>query len=134
MISIHWFFTALRPVVSSFPLLSRLLTPITVLRSSAIVALTWTQRFTIASSSDSSLHAGRSSRLRVLSSPHRGRINNRKKRAHDLRRTCAKLCRKNGGDLEQIKFLLGHSSIQTTERYLGSEQDLAVAVNDNLGL
>ena len=54
--------------------------------------------------------------------------------AHDLRRTCAKLCRKNGGDLEQIKFLLGHSSIQTTERYLSSEQEIAVAVNDNLGL
>ena len=54
--------------------------------------------------------------------------------AHDLRRTCAKLCRKNGGDLEQIKFLLGHSSIQTTERYLGSEQEIAVAVNDSLGL
>ena len=54
--------------------------------------------------------------------------------AHDLRRTCAKLCRKAGGDLEQIKFLLGHSSIQTTERYLGSEQDFALAVNDNLGL
>jgi integrase len=54
--------------------------------------------------------------------------------AHDLRRTCAKLCRKAGGDLEQIKFLLGHSSIQTTERYLGSEQELVVAVNDNLGL
>jgi integrase len=54
--------------------------------------------------------------------------------AHDLRRTCAKLCRKNGGDLEQIKFLLGHSSIQTTERYLGSEQELVVAVNDSLGL
>jgi integrase len=53
--------------------------------------------------------------------------------AHDLRRTCAKLCRKAGGDLEQIKFLLG-SSIQTTERYLGSEQEIAVAVNDNLGL
>ena len=53
--------------------------------------------------------------------------------AHDLRRTCAKLCRKNGGDLEQIKFLLGHSSIQTTERYLGSEQDIEIAVNDNLG-
>jgi integrase len=52
--------------------------------------------------------------------------------AHDLRRTCAKLCRKAGGDLEQIKFLLGHSSIQTTERYLGSEQDIAVAVNDGL--
>jgi len=54
--------------------------------------------------------------------------------AHDLRRTCAKLCRKSGGDLEQIKFLLGHSSIQTTERYLGSEQEIAVAVNDNLGI
>ncbi len=54
--------------------------------------------------------------------------------AHDLRRTCAKLCRKSGGDLEQIKFLLGHSSIQTTERYLGSEQEIAVAVNDSLGL
>jgi integrase len=30
--------------------------------------------------------------------------------AHDLRRTCAKRCRKSGGDLEQIKFLLGRSS------------------------
>ena len=54
--------------------------------------------------------------------------------AHDLRRTCAKLCRKAGGDLEQIKFLLGHSSIQTTEQYLGSEQELQSAVNDHLGL
>ncbi len=54
--------------------------------------------------------------------------------AHDLRRTCAKLCRKAGGDLEQIKFLLGHASIQTTERYLGSEQDIATAVNDDLGI
>jgi integrase len=54
--------------------------------------------------------------------------------AHDLCRTCAKLCRKSGGDLEQIRFLLGHSSIQTTERYLGSEQEIAIAVNDSLGL
>jgi integrase len=54
--------------------------------------------------------------------------------AYDLRRTCAKLCRKNRGDLEQIKFLLGHASIQTTERYLSSEQEIAVAINDNLGL
>ena len=54
--------------------------------------------------------------------------------AHDLRRTCAKLCRKSGGDLEQIKFLLGHSSVQTTERYLWSEQEIEIAVNDSLGL
>ncbi len=54
--------------------------------------------------------------------------------AHDLRRTCAKLCRKAGGDIEQIKFLLGHSSIQTTERYLGSEQEIEIAVNDGLGI
>jgi integrase len=54
--------------------------------------------------------------------------------AHDLRRTCAKLCRKNGGDLEQIKFLLGHASAQRTERYLGSEQEIAIAVKDTLGL
>jgi hypothetical protein len=28
----------------------------------------------------------------------------------------------------------GHSSIQTIERYLGSEQDIEITVNDNLGL
>jgi integrase/recombinase XerD len=53
---------------------------------------------------------------------------------HDLRRTCAKLCRKAGGELEQIQLLLGHASIQTTERYLGTEQSLAHAVNDAIGL
>jgi len=53
---------------------------------------------------------------------------------HDMRRTCAKLCRAAGGDLEQIQFLLGHASIQTTERYLGSRQNLKEAVNDCLGL
>jgi site-specific recombinase XerD len=38
---------------------------------------------------------------------------------HDLRRTCAKLFHVNGGELEQIQFLLGHASVLTTERYLG---------------
>jgi integrase len=55
-------------------------------------------------------------------------------RPHDLRRTCAKLCRKAGGELEQIQLLLGHASIATTERYLGSKQDLEHAPNDRLGL
>ena len=31
-------------------------------------------------------------------------------------------------------MLLGHASIQTTERYLGTMQNLTVAVNDDLGL
>ena len=53
---------------------------------------------------------------------------------HDVRRTCAKLCRKSGGDLEQIQMLLGHASIQTTERYLGMQQNLIEAVNDKLGI
>jgi integrase len=55
-------------------------------------------------------------------------------RPHDLRRTCAKLCRSGGGELEQIQLLLGHASIQTTERYLGTRQNLAAAPNDRLGL
>ena len=46
---------------------------------------------------------------------------------HDLRRTCAKLCRAGGGELEQIQLLLGHASVQTTERYLGTKQDLVHA-------
>jgi site-specific recombinase XerD len=53
---------------------------------------------------------------------------------HDLRRTCARLCHQAGGELEQIQFLLGHVSIQTTERYLGCKQRLSNAVNDQLGL
>jgi integrase len=36
---------------------------------------------------------------------------------HDLRRTCAKLCRAGGGEFEQIQMLLGHASAQETERY-----------------
>jgi integrase len=53
---------------------------------------------------------------------------------HDLRRTCARLCHLAGGEIEQIQFLLGHASVQTTERYLGCKQKLSQAVNDHLGL
>ena len=52
---------------------------------------------------------------------------------HDLRRTCAKLCHVNGGELEQIQFLLGHVSVLTTERYLGCKQNLEEPVNDRFG-
>jgi hypothetical protein len=44
------------------------------------------------------------------------------------------LCHQAGGELEQIEFLLGHVSVQTTERYLGCKQRLRNAVNDRLGL
>jgi len=53
---------------------------------------------------------------------------------NDLRRTCAKLCRAAGGELEQIQLLLGHASVQTTERYLGTKQDLVRAPNDAIKL
>ena len=53
---------------------------------------------------------------------------------HDLRRTCARLCRESGGALEQIQLLLGHASVQTTMNYLGTKQNLTEAVNDRLGL
>jgi len=53
---------------------------------------------------------------------------------HDLRRTCAKLCHDSGGELEQIQFLLGHASVQTTERYLGCKQNLGSPVNDHFKL
>jgi integrase len=49
---------------------------------------------------------------------------------HDLRRTCARLCHGAGGELEQIQFLLGHASVQTTERYIGCRQKFRDAVND----
>jgi site-specific recombinase XerD len=53
---------------------------------------------------------------------------------HDLRRSCAKLCHAAGGELEQIQFLLGHVSVQTTERYLGCKQRIRGAVNDRIGI
>ena len=53
---------------------------------------------------------------------------------HDLRRTCARLCHQAGGELDQIQFLLGHVSVQTTERYLGCKQRISNAVNDRIGI
>lgn len=53
---------------------------------------------------------------------------------HDLRRTFAKLAHKGGSSIDQIQLSLGHDSIQTTEKYLGVEQDLTDAPCDHLGL
>lgn len=57
---------------------------------------------------------------------------------HDLRRTCAQLCRNpedgSKGDIEQIQFMLGHADVRTTQRYLGTGQGLDHAINDALGL
>jgi site-specific recombinase XerD len=51
---------------------------------------------------------------------------------HDLRRSCARMCHGAGGEIEQIQFLLGHASVQTTERYIGCKQKLGQAVNDRI--
>ena len=38
------------------------------------------------------------------------------------------------GTSNRFNCCLGHASVQTTERYLGTEQNLTMAVNDTLGL
>ena len=53
---------------------------------------------------------------------------------HDLRRTCVRLCRDAGGELDEIQFLPGHVSVQTTAIYLGCKQRLQNAVNDRIGI
>ena len=47
---------------------------------------------------------------------------------HDLRRTFAKLAHQGRVPLEQIQLSLGHASIQTTERYLGSPHETEIIV------
>jgi len=53
---------------------------------------------------------------------------------HDLRRTFAKLADKAGAPLVQIQKTLGHASVQTTERYIGADQDLHNAPSDYIRL
>ncbi len=51
----------------------------------------------------------------------------------ELRSAC---CRAAGGEsLEQIQFLSGDVSVQTTERYLGCTQRISIGhVNDRIGI
>lgn len=51
-------------------------------------------------------------------------------RPHDARRTCARLCRTGNAALEDVQELLGHSSIQTTERYLGRTEGFRRAITN----
>ncbi len=62
------------------------------------------------------------------------KLGNPKIAPHDLRRSCARLCHVAGGELEQIQFLLGHVSVQTTEKYLACKQRFRGAVNDRIGI
>ena len=42
--------------------------------------------------------------------------------------------RKGGSPIDRTRLSLGHDSIQTTEKYLGVEQDLTDSPCDHLGL
>jgi Protein of unknown function (DUF3738) len=63
-----------------------------------------------------------------------GKIGVNKLAPDDLWRSCAHLCRAAGAELQQIQFLPGHISVQTTERYLGCTQRIASAVTDKIGI
>lgn len=65
---------------------------------------------------------------------HRARCAIESAGALNLRRSFAKLAHKGRAAVEQIQLSLGHSSITTTERYLGVRQDLTDAPCDHLGL
>lgn len=54
----------------------------------------------------------------------------KKLRPHDLRRTYARIGYDAGIDIGQISKLLGHTSIATTQRYLGLQIDLKKTVSD----
>ena len=51
---------------------------------------------------------------------------------HDLRRTHARLAREAGSDLEQIQFALGHENVNTTQIYLGNNQNFNRTPGDML--
>lgn len=53
---------------------------------------------------------------------------------HDLRRSFARLAHAGHSPLEQIQMSLGHSSVATTERYIGARQNLKDAPCDRLGI
>jgi site-specific recombinase XerD len=55
-------------------------------------------------------------------------------RPHDLRRSFARLAHKGHSPIEQIQISLGHQSLETSQKYIGVQQDLNDAPCDHLGL
>ena len=51
-------------------------------------------------------------------------------RPHDLRRSFARMAYENHAAIEQLSITLGHSSISTTERYIGAKQNFRLAPCD----
>ena len=51
---------------------------------------------------------------------------------HSLRRTKATLIYKRTGNLRAVQFLLGHTKIESTVRYLGIEVDDAIAIAEQV--
>jgi len=54
--------------------------------------------------------------------------------AHDLGRSFAKLSFQGGCMLDQLQLSLGHASIVTTQRYLGSQQSFTTAPCDFIAM
>ena len=65
---------------------------------------------------------------------HGALIEIRELAAHDLRRTHAQLGFEAGVPITQVSRLLGHSSVETTQRYLNLDVDLEVTVSDFIPL
>jgi len=72
--------------------------------------------------------------IRDIVAKHSKNILDKQILPHDLRRTYAQLSYKAGAPLRQVQLSLGHSSIRTTEIYLGLDQDLTNAPGDFLDI
>ncbi len=68
--------------------------------------------------------------VKIILSHYMTRLGHGSFRPHDARRTCARLCRAGSASLEDVQQLLGHASIQTTERYLGRTESFKRAITD----
>lgn len=63
--------------------------------------------------------------IRLIVNKYRDVIGHPKLAPHDLRRTFAQALRRRGVPIDQIQVLLGHSSVNVTQRYLNTALDLS---------